>query len=373
MRQSQNISRPKTQRQMSTKRQSSSGTWLGIPTALASPLRWCPVTHYLIPRFFLQGFRLVAHPETGEPWWVPIGLDKKQPVLASTDTDSPTAAEDGDPVASDPDLDLDLDPEPEHEQIENEPGSESASADSSQPASRGVSQGPTAWPLSRQALLQGMTTPGSRYNNAPKKFLRQNNATRYGPTLNCAVWREDMATLVLTTMRQRIVEDLLQLANMVEKEDRKYLVRCETWDEVKTYKHRGCLLFLGQDAASGDEAASGTAAPDNMSSPLPARLSSMDIEGVKFGRKLAVHDLRALLGDENIAFLRQESALLRQGSLFLLGRQRSLDLQLQLWRLQGYMSTGSPKPDTRKRSGRPRSGSGMYETPQSKRAVPIPT
>ncbi|KAK3685394.1 hypothetical protein B0T22DRAFT_482371 [Podospora appendiculata] len=311
--------------------------------ALATPLRRCPVTHYLIPRFFLQGFRLVAHPETGQPWWVPIGLEKKQPVLASTDTDPSTAAEDDDATVA-PDPEQEQEPEQdeqEPEQGEHEPDTESAPTNSSQPTKHGLSQGPTAWPLSRQDLLQGMVSTKSRHYNAYRKFLRQNNATRYSPTLNCAVWREDMDTLVLDTMRQRIVEGLLQLAEMVEKEDRKYLIRCETWDEVKNYKHRGCLLFLGQDVASVDDAASG-AAPNDVSSPLPARLSSMDIEGVKFGRKLAVHDLRALLGDENIALLRQESPVLRPGSLFLLGRQRSLDLQLQLWRLQGYILTALP-------------------------------
>ncbi|TPX08710.1 uncharacterized protein E0L32_009772, partial [Thyridium curvatum] len=39
--------------------------------ALASPVRHCPVTNTTLPVFFHQQFKLVAHTETGEPWWMP--------------------------------------------------------------------------------------------------------------------------------------------------------------------------------------------------------------------------------------------------------------------------------------------------------------
>lgn len=64
----------------------------------------------------------------------------------------------------------------------------------------------------------------------------------------------------------------------------------------------------------------------------------MDIEGVRFGGKLAVHDLRVILGEEHVGRLREESGLLREGSLFLLGRQATIQLQMLLWKLQGYMA-----------------------------------
>ena len=76
---------------------------------------------------------------------------------------------------------------------------------------------------------------------------------------------------------------------------------------------------------------------DNQTEVKPGQLATMDIEGVRFGAKLVVHNLDELLGEDHLAALRNESAMLRSGNLFLLGRQRTLDLQLKLWKLQGYM------------------------------------
>ena len=47
-----------------------------LPTAqaLATPLRMCTMTRTRIPVFFMQDFALVAHPDTGRPWWLPRSL-----------------------------------------------------------------------------------------------------------------------------------------------------------------------------------------------------------------------------------------------------------------------------------------------------------
>jgi hypothetical protein len=68
----------------------------------------------------------------------------------------------------------------------------------------------------------------------------------------------------------------------------------------------------------------------------------MDFDGTKFGTKLVVHNMPILLGEEHLNRLRQESELLRDGSLYMLGRQATLDLQRLLWKLQGYMSWEEP-------------------------------
>jgi hypothetical protein len=69
----------------------------------------------------------------------------------------------------------------------------------------------------------------------------------------------------------------------------------------------------------------------------------MDMGPVRFGSKLAVHNLRELLGEEHVRKLREGSELLRDGSLFLLGRQATVNLQMLLWKLQGYLVWEQPQ------------------------------
>lgn len=148
--------------------------------------------------------------------------------------------------------------------------------------------------------------------------------------INNATWRSDMDTVILDLLRKRAVEGLCHFARLSQEQARGYIVKCERWDDVKELKHRGCLLYLGQ--------AKGTA-PDPALEFVPPRLSSMDVGPAKFGvAKLAVHNLREILGDEYLEKLRQRSTLLSDGSLFLLGRQATVNLQMLLWKIQGYVT-----------------------------------
>lgn len=232
---------------------------------------------------------------------------------------------------------------------EHEPGSEPAEA--IQQRREGIRTGPSAYVLSRQKLLQEIQRPQSQYHNDHKRLLRMSDhgQAQLGPVLNRAVWAKDMDKIVLELMRRRAVEALLHFASMVEKQGRKYIVRCERFSDAKSLKHRGCLLYLGrQEEAS--TASSESSSSESDPEFVPPRLSTMDIEGVRFGRKLAVHNLQILLGEEHVSRLRTGSELLRSGSLFLLGRQATVKLQMLLWKLQGYMvweeQPGAPPSDS---------------------------
>ncbi len=283
--------------------------------ALATPARRCPVSSVTLPKFFLQRINLVTHPETQQPWLVPQDLDKKEPKSA---TATATA--------------------------ENEPRSGPADATANK-------TGPSSYILSRQTLLQELGRPKSQYFCGQRRLMRQ-SGSHLGTVLGVAAWHSDMDVVLLELMRRRIVDSLLHFAEMVTKEDRKYLVRCERWDDAKELNHRGCLLFLGRGEGASSESGS---------EYEPPRLSTMDIEGVRFGGKLAVHDLRVLLGETHMSRLRRESELLRGGSLFLLGRQATVNLQMSLWKLQGYMDWGeqsdiSPVDSPAEQSQEPSSG-----------------
>ncbi|KAK4127989.1 hypothetical protein N657DRAFT_566219 [Parathielavia appendiculata] len=283
--------------------------------ALATPVRRCPITNTSLPSFFLERFNLVSHPETGKPWFLPNHVSKATP------------AEDG------------LLKEGQAEQEADSTASTASTAqkpskDGQEPAAKGykgLKKGPSAYILSRQTLLQELQNPQSPYFKAQRRLLRMSDhgQSKLTAALNAATWRTDMDTVLLELQRRRAVEGLRHFANMVEDEGRKYIVKCESWNDVKNLKHRGCVLYLGPA-----EGASSEPGPEY----VPPRLSTMDLG--PHGAPLVVHDLRELLGKEYLARLRQDSELLRNGSLFMLGRQATVNLQGLLWKLQGYMAWG---------------------------------
>ena len=260
--------------------------------ALATPVRTCAITGTTLPTHFLHGFRLAMHPDKGDYWFVPRGLEKWQPPART----SPNLVEDGG----------------------------DASTVGTVPAGR-KSTGPTAWTLSRMDLLKEFFRHTSRYRDKQRTLMRQttSNMPHVARILDKAIWRQDMASFLLEIMRRRVVEGLLFYAEQVEQDDRKYLIQCDGWEDAKRYNHRGCLLYFGSE-------------PD-LSPGLPV-LSTIPIENVRFGGKLVVHDMRALLTPDQLRYLREQSSVLRSGSLLLLGRRRTNDLQLLLWKLQNYIS-----------------------------------
>lgn len=142
-----------------------------------------------------------------------------------------------------------------------------------------------------------------------------------------------MDSFLLDLMRRRIVEDLLYFSKFCEQEDRKYLLRCESWDDIQSHDHRGCVLWLGSGLRELPE--------DNLDRTAqlgPGQFATMDTDRGRYAGKLAVHNLRNLLGDDHLEHLREGSAVLRGGDLFLLGRRRTIGLQLKLWKLQGYIA-----------------------------------
>ncbi len=209
---------------------------------------------------------------------------------------------------------------------------------------KGVKTGATAYLLSRQALLQEFNNRNSEYFKQEKKLFRMSDhgLARLTPALKDAVWRSDMDAVLLELMRRRVVEGLCYFAGLVERERRLYLAECKRWDDVEEMRHKGCLLYLGP--VEGGETAS----------YVPPRLSTMEIKGSKYNNVILVHNLPDILGKEHLARLREGSEMMRQGELFHLGRVATVQLQMMLWRLQGYMKWDQPK-ETEGEAGLPSS------------------
>lgn len=295
--------------------------------ALATPARRCGATEVVLPRYFLQDFNLVSHPETGRPWWISPSL--------SPDQQRETAA------------DQTPGPEEDNQALSKDSGTRERLPGRTKPAGR------TGYALSRQDLLKqflvGSRSPYTRANEG--RLLRLSERDRN--LAKKAVWREDMDEFLLDLMRRRAVEDLLYLSELCEREDRKYLIQCETWEDIKRHDHCGCVLWLGgRDPPVLENEPPDPHVPQNQPSDLPVpedepsdppvrsgpgRFATMDMEGGRYPSKIAVHNLRELLGDEHLNHLREGSAILRGGELFVLRRRRTIELQLKLWKLQGYI------------------------------------
>lgn len=196
--------------------------------------------------------------------------------------------------------------------------------------------GPAAYALSRRRLLSNFQEPNSIHFKDHKKFFRMSDhgQKHLGAVLNKAIWRSDMDVVLLELMRRRAVEGLCRAAQAVETSGRKYIIKCQLWTDAKDLKHRGCLLYLGPpEGASSDQA------PEF----APPILSTVYVGPSRFMQTIPVHNLRELLGEEHLSRLRRKSRLFRDGSLFMLGRRATVELQMALWKLQGYLLQDKPK------------------------------
>jgi hypothetical protein len=205
---------------------------------------------------------------------------------------------------------------------------------SSNPSRRGRPAGSTAYMLARRDLFAAQVvksgiSPSGVINRHVSKgiqnlFAHTHSTNNLPFKTKSVVWREDMDSFVLELMRRRIVEDLVYFSKYGEDATRKsYVVRCETWDAVKDDKfngQRGCVLWFGEDENG------------------PGPRAIMDIPDVRWGRKIPVHNMQTLLGPEHIERLKEETALFGHGFLFMIIRSRTMDLQLKLWKLQGFLA-----------------------------------
>lgn len=252
--------------------------------ALATPVRRCPGTMVALPKFFLQEFNIVLHPETEEPFYVPSSLmGTTQPVEGGITTSS------------------------KKEKVKRPVG-------------------PSSYLLLRRDYMAQQVADGEVHRNDYRKLMVMHHSRdRYKHVSNQAVWRTDMDGFILELMRRRVMEDLVYLSTLSADTDRDpYVVRCGSWEEVQDDRYRGqraCVLWLGGEGEKG-----------------PGPRATLDVPGVKYGRKIAVHNLWTLLGRENVERLRREVGVFKTGEVFLVLRRRTVGMQMKLWRLQGYLA-----------------------------------
>ncbi|KAH9909926.1 hypothetical protein F4778DRAFT_25105 [Xylariomycetidae sp. FL2044] len=292
--------------------------------ALATPVRICALTRTRLPKFFLQDFNLVAHPETGEPWWISHRLTNEQsPTAEDPDaTDLPGSLpviESDDTLKTPGETETNLEPE-KNEVVGN---------NFSKPQFEGTSsRGPAGYTLARRDLLQSLATRKSGFERGYRALGSVSSSTRHKIAVSKAVWREDMDNFILGLMREHIVRDLLYLSKLCVENQRYYIVKCHGWDDIQ-FKHKGAVLWLGEE---------GQASEFDTSQNQPGPFATFDIKSEAATASVAVHNMIMLLGVEQAGKVRREADALKDGAIFMLAGRRTVDLQMKLWKLQGYLA-----------------------------------
>ncbi|OLN96856.1 hypothetical protein CCHL11_02450 [Colletotrichum chlorophyti] len=289
--------------------------------ALATPMRMCPITSTNLPKYFLQEFKAVTRPDTGDHWWTPGDIALPQNLLKEA-IEGKGQGDDA-PNPSVPALDTD--------EVAD------FSTDSTQVKVSNKHRGaaPTAYVVARKPLLQslggkkGKTPHGEKH----KMLLVRSQPLHGRGMVSKLVWREDMDDFVLENMRRMVINQLLYFAGLREIDSRSYIVPLTNWDAITQQKQRGCLLWYQTDS----NIHLNKTKLENSGSSVLEEFATFDVPGTKYEKKLPVHDLKRLLGPHHLAEL-MEKPLFRDNSLFLVRKQRSIPLQLYLWKLQAYLA-----------------------------------
>lgn len=290
---------------------------------LATPRRLCAVTRTQLPESMLQSFGLVRHPETSEVWWIPEGVTaSRKPANGASDEAEET--DDPSPAAT-----------------KEEPGGETTADADGHSAGTTEKQPAYRYPmhvLARQDLIRNFGIKGAKYHAGHRRVAGMPSAP---PLAKSAAWREDMDGVILDQRRRQITEDLLYLSTLCEENGRKYIIRVTDAKYTATYVHRAAFLWLGEEAASGSEEGNQDLGGEAEKAEVdPEQYATLDIDGDPTTTR-PVYNLPRLLGPANVARLRAEFTMFKEGSLFLLRSQRSGPVNKKLWSLQGYMATYS--------------------------------
>ncbi|KAI6381487.1 hypothetical protein MCOR25_001180 [Pyricularia grisea] len=315
--------------------------------ALAGSMREDAITKTVLPRFFLQDFAYVPHPETEAPWMVPVSL--------MSESDKETEAQEiahghGSPAVKSasltegsswlngfdtdqPDDAFTSSPSQHHD---HGSGHNLSAVRKGRPRGLPRPASQTSYTLCRREVLKQLLTNIPRGRSKSRVVVRM-AARAQAENPNTVVYRADMDTYVLELMRERTMEQLMHYAHICDApvKPKRYIVRCEGhWDQVQTQAqmqtHRGCVLWMGDC--------------DDKEVKRPGEFETVTLQGVKLHGVLPVHDLTVLLGPENVKRLRVGSIMFSEGSTFLLGGQPSTRLQMKLWKLQGYLASYRENP-----------------------------
>jgi hypothetical protein len=197
--------------------------------ALATPMRSCRATSVVLPRYFLQDFNLLAHPETEEPWWMPRSLARKYtyPPPGEEDIDGPGdgEAENNGTIPRE----FDIEEAETGDMTIGKPSKTTDSSPESPPSSRSI--GRHAYVLARQPVMAEFEGKKGIIQQKQLGAAFSSQLRSHGPfqrfLLNTNI-RPDMSAFVLELLRRRVVEGLEYLVSR-----RAYVRPCASWEDAK--------------------------------------------------------------------------------------------------------------------------------------------
>lgn len=371
--------------------------------ALATPVRCCQLTSTRLPKYFLQDFELMAHPDSREPWWVPLGLRKKsQDVRAELERENAnlhlqSEAEkfDGDmedsiaatePLSAVDELGVTNEA---LQSFDSSAGDTASHSSTTRPRPlHSKTFGPGVYTLSRKTVLLAMQKPRSGWTFSGTNFPASSNISEMGRKVRShASWRNDMDTFVLELHRRRIVERLIYVVQRRSG----YVAGCVDWNDAQMAgKQQGAILWTGnkdlgeqKEPASDESAVDGEAearaeaeCEDDFNPQYPGRdepppFATLTIGKIK-PRMVPVHNLQTLLGATHVENLRKTCPIFLKELVLLKDKKTTVDLQMRLWKLQGYLAFPDPTYGVPEK-GKQTKPSGDSKTPNLHKHVSLDT
>ncbi|KAK0101388.1 hypothetical protein ONS95_006563 [Cadophora gregata] len=307
--------------------------------ALATPVRRCAISGTKLPSFFLQGFRVMSDPTSGEPWYVPANLANKH--LPIKEREALNEAEEAQDLQQLGDLDngREKDVSDEMPDLRTSKGLESGIK--SDDKSRSSKMGYQAYTLNGRVLLGDMvdTSAPSRANKGragQAKFI-PGGWRQVRPAMQSygkAGWRPDMDKFITTLMGRRIAEAFVHLSGM----KRGYMVGCTDWNDALKKPQVAAIFWTG--SVNGDRDVS----------TGPADFATLEVGSQEFGdvasqpgkkkRKVPVYNLLTLLGKDKMDEVRGlvPNSVFEREVVVLKNKNATVEVQSLLWKLQGYVA-----------------------------------
>ncbi|KAG9240408.1 hypothetical protein BJ878DRAFT_430363 [Calycina marina] len=258
---------------------------------LATPVRQCQGTRARLPSYFMQAFTIMAHPETKQPWRVPLDLTKK-----------------------------------------HQPAQETSEASDAKAPNLPLPVGAIGYVNSRQKLMEALVNSssgyGERWKSSYAEIMGKYHSTRR--IIQATQWRSDMDTHILELHRRRLVEHLQYTTQL----RRGYISRSATWEDSTLAKRQaGGIIWTGPRSggfANFDD--------DNATDQIVVpEFSTLEIG--KTGKQVPVFNLRRMLGKEHLSKLRLACPSFGGEIMIIKDKRMTVDLRKRLWKLEGYIAS----------------------------------
>lgn len=282
-----------------------------VAHALATPPRLCLLTNIRLPNHFLFPFGLQTHPKTGAPWHLPRLPAGPPSKPTSEDTSKPN----------------------DNTAPPSEASTTAASENPAPPEPKLTRSGMGTSYLAYQGVLRQISElPDSRYRSLMPYRWKQDPNCKVADI----VWREDMDKFVLEILRENVARRLVYLASSTAA----YISSCRDHEHISKHHQVCAVLWLGPNSEDtvgmGFLEKDGAATGDfGESGPPPYAMHHYK------NHYIPVYNLLTLLGPTKLRYLREnKSSHFGKQYAVIKMRRLTLEVQLELWKLLGYLAPG---------------------------------